>query len=529
MYGRRANVNVLAAALAVAVGCVEPGGGGGEASGSTDGGETTDGGADTGATSGEESESGSEETPGGPILAGDPVVSFHQSQPMVVDIGLSFTRPASATLKVVGDPGARSAVLSDPGPALEQTHRLRGLAPATSTGVEVEVEAEDGALESTTVVFTTLAPLQGFRPTFSVTASGDPAPELRIFDFSRYPMPSDQGLFAIEPSGRTRWYVPRETGGGGPAALPAGVKLLSDGKVAFVQDYGLYVLDELGTEVIAYTGEQLGLAGFHHDVVDLPNGNFMVLSYVFQDVYYPAADETRHVAGDLIVEITDAGEVVWEWDSFDYLDPTRIRDSFFESVPIEDPWAGETAYDWTHGNGIVFDPADDSVLVSMRHQDWILKIDHATGDLLWRLGEEGDLALVDGTWFYHQHSPQWQPDGSLLLYDNGIENPNVPDELERSRSVRYEIDEAMGTATQVWEAVSDYRSGIAGDADRLSNGNVLELHSSVPVNPGQALPMFSHMQEIHPESGDEVWGLVGPVGYMVYRCIVDSRLPGETM
>jgi hypothetical protein len=448
---------------------------------------------------------------------------------MVVDIGLRFARPASATLIVVGDPGARSEVLSGPGPTLEQTHRLRGLAPATSTGVELAVEAEDGGLESATVVFTTLAPLPGFRPAFEVTAGGEPAPELRIFDFSRFPNPDDQGLFAIEPSGRTRWYLPRETGGGGPAALPAGVKLLADGKVAFVQDYTLYVVDELGSEVVAHVGVDLGLAGFHHDVVDLPNGNLMVLSHVFRDVYYPAADETRHVAGDLVVEVTAAGEVVWEWDSFDYLDPMRIRDGYFETVPIDDPWTGEVAYDWTHANSVVFDPADDSILVSMRHQDWILKIDHATGDLLWRLGEEGDFELVEGTWFYHQHSPQWQPDGSLLLYDNGVGNPNLPDDLERSRSVRYEIDEEMGTATQAWEALSDYQSGISGDADRLSNGNILEVHSAVPVNPGQWVPLFSHLREIDSASGDEVWGLVGPDAHMVYRCIASGRLPGESM
>lgn len=528
MCGRRANVNVLAATIAVAVACVGEGGKAAETSGSTSDSDSTDASTGTGESSGEGSESGSEETPEGPILAGDPVVSFHESQPMVVDIGLAFTRPASATLAVVGDPGARTAVISGPGPTLEQTHRLRGLAPATSTGVELAIEAEDGALENTTVAFTTLAPLEGFRPEFPVTAGGEPAPELRIFDLSRFPMQGEQGLFAIEPAGRTRWYLPRETGGGGPAALPVGVKLLGDGKVAFVQDYGLYVVDELGTEVIAYVGQELGLAGFHHDVIQLPSGNFMVLSYAFRDVYYPAVDETRHVAGDLIVEITAAGEVVWEWDSFDYLDPTRIRDSYFSSLPIDDPWTGETAYDWTHGNGVVFDVADDSVLVSMRHQDWILKIDHATGDLLWRLGDEGDFTLMEGTWFYHQHSPQWQPDGSLLLYDNGIQNPNLADELERSRSVRYEIDEEMGTAVQVWEARSSYQSGIAGDADRLSNGNVLEVHSAVPVNPGQGLPVFSHLREIDPESGDEVWGLVGPQGHMVYRCIADGRLPGET-
>jgi hypothetical protein len=38
-----------------------------------------------------------------------------------------------------------------------------------------------------------------------------------------------------------------------------------------------------------------------------------------------------------------------------------------------------------------------------------------------RLGarQRGDFTLESGTWFFHQHSPEWQPDGSLLPYDNG--------------------------------------------------------------------------------------------------------------
>ena len=76
-------------------------------------------------------------------------------------------------------------------------------------------------------------------------------------------------------------------------------------------------------------------------------------------------------------------------------------------------------------------------------------IDRATGDVLWRLGLDGDFALAGATdWFFHQHSPQWQPDGRLLLYDNAVGNPALPmGQTPHSRAKIFELDETTMTAT----------------------------------------------------------------------------------
>jgi hypothetical protein len=262
-------------------------------------------------------------------------------------------------------------------------------------------------------------------------------------------------------------------------------------------------------------------------MIELPNGNFMSLSYSFQDVDYQG-EGTLHVAGDLVVEFTPEGELVWTWDSFDHLDPQRRRDGFFGSLPITDPLTRENAFDWTHANGIVY--ADGIVYVSLRHQDWILAIDHATGELLWRLGDEGDFTLgPDATWFFHQHSPQWQPDASLLVYDNAVGNPDQPDSDAESRAVRYVLDLEAMTASQVWQDDDEvFVSAIAGDADRTSGGHVLRLDSTLSGGlPGRETT-YSRLRELDPErTPNAIWSIDMPLGMFAYRAEPHDRLVGE--
>ena len=88
--------------------------------------------------------------------------------------------------------------------------------------------------------------------------------------------------------------------------------------------------------------------------------------------------------------------------------------------------------DWTHGNAILYSSDDGNLIVSLRHRNWLLKIDYANGsgqgDIIWHLGYQGDFALVGGTdptdWFYAQHGPSFastSTSGSftLAVFDYG--------------------------------------------------------------------------------------------------------------
>jgi hypothetical protein len=288
-------------------------------------------------------------------------------------------------------------------------------------------------------------------------------------------------------------------------------------------------VDELGKSLLDLDPTSIGVAAFHHDALRLPNDNWLLLGHEFADIADPAnPGQTVHVAGDTLVEVSPDGQKTWQWSSFAHLDETRLLGPDNLS-PLVNPQTGQSGIDWTHGNGIVYSAADDSILLSLRHQDWILKIDHQSGNVVWRLGKDGDFTLTSGTWFFHQHSAEWQPDGSLLLYDNGACNPDVPDADEHSRPVRYQLDEAAMTATQVWDETNEpYMSLIAGDADRLANGRILVLDSSLPVDPLQpfTFEIYSRLREVDPATNEWLWTLRTEDNRFVYRSVAIERLPG---
>jgi len=242
----------------------------------------------------------------------------------------------------------------------------------------------------------------------------------------------------------------------------------------------------------------------------------------------------QHVAGDVIVEFTREGEIVWTWNAFDHLDPLRLRESS-DAPPIIDPATGEESLDWTHANGLIYEESTDTVLISFRHQDWILRIDRASSDVVWRLGDEGDFTLAESSrWFFHPHSPEWQDDGTLLLYDNGVGNLMPPAEGIRSRAVRFEVDDVAMTASVVWEDdEAPFVSPVAGDADRMPGGHLLVLDSTIvtsmdPDDPTQ-IEIETRLREVDESaSPTRIWSIVTTTNQFAYRATAHARLPGMT-
>ena len=86
-------------------------------------------------------------------------------------------------------------------------------------------------------------------------------------------------------------------------------------------------------------------------------------------------------------------------------------------------------YDNEHANAILEDPRDNSIVVSIRHQDAVIKFTR-NGQLKWILGPHANwgaqwqkyLLTPVGTpfeWQYAQHAPELTPQGTLLVYDDG--------------------------------------------------------------------------------------------------------------
>ena len=114
--------------------------------------------------------------------------------------------------------------------------------------------------------------------------------------------------------------------------------------------------------------------------------------------------------------------------------------------------------------GGFYNPPDDSVIVSVRHQDAVIKLSRETGELVWILGTHagwGDRwkayllnPVGEFEWPYHQHAARTTRDGLLLLFDNGNDRAwppetRTPDKEAYSRAVEFKIDEEQGTVEQV--------------------------------------------------------------------------------
>ena len=520
---------LIGATMLVGVACGDDLSGGTEADGSSDGTGSTGGAgapATTAPTSTASSTAASSSTgpaesssSGGGLSTLDAEVTLYPEQPMVVDVTLvgDAALPDDLQLTHDLDPGVRIAMLDNPD-ARSRVFRVRGLAPTTKHGLT----ATAGDISSA-FAFTTEAALPGFIPSFEVNGASAGDGPLRMFDLIPFPAFDTSSIFVIDASGQTRFHFGRPSGAlPGPDSVFAAAKLRDDGTILAVLDNAVLVLDEFGHEVLRLNDEDIGVIGLHHDVLELDNGNFLSLAYSFQSVDYPDVGPTL-TAGDVVAEFTPQGDLVWQWDSFDDLDPQYITEPVTGGPVIIHPQTGELAYDWTHANGIVLSPDGTSVIVSVRHQDWLVSIDRSSGDMQWRLGPGGDFSLSEGDWFYHPHSPQWQDDGSLLLYDNGVGRPDVP---ETARVVRYALDLDALTAAELWEDDDQsFSSPFAGDCDTLPrSGNILVTDSAIFTDRA----ITPRIRELDPDADPmTVWELGFPPGHFAYRATANGRLVGE--
>ncbi|MEM9658115.1 MAG: aryl-sulfate sulfotransferase, partial [Planctomycetota bacterium] len=286
-----------------------------------------------------------------------------------------------------------------------------------------------------------------------------------------------------------------------------------------------------------------GVNIFHHDQQRLPNGNYLVLDQADVTIdNFPTSDADRHaptesriVRQDVIHEFTPAGEVINSWSLLEMLDPVRIGYGVVKEPPAPQ--------DWSHSNAVVYDASDDSIIVSVRHQDAVIKFDKSTGDLKWILGTHEawgpqfrpylltPIGGDDFEWPFHTHSPQILPDDpsaphglddldklTLLIHDNGNNraipfDPALPDEENYTRAVEYRINEQDMTIEQTWAYGKDAEqilySPTAGDADWMPvTNNVLIGFAGPTFIDGESQPgRNAHIVEVD-RSGKVVFQLV---------------------
>jgi arylsulfate sulfotransferase len=248
---------------------------------------------------------------------------------------------------------------------------------------------------------------------------------------------------------------------------------------------------------------------FHHSAIALPNGHWVMLA-AYDKTFTNLQGTTGNtsVVGDAIVDVDQKGNPDWVWNTFDHLDINR-RPMYFP--------------DWTHSNGLLYSADDHNLLLSMRHQNWIIKINfldgHGSGAVMWHLGEGGDFKLVGGTdptdWFYAQHgfsffSPNTTGVFRLGLMDNGNDRmfptgPVLCKPLAPSSPSCYstipviEVNESNMTATLVthYKPPPAQFTFFGGNAELLANG---DIHANFGSAVGGGI-----VQELSPDASQVLW------------------------
>jgi len=337
--------------------------------------------------------------------------------------------------------------------------------------------------------------------------------------------------FVTDLEGNVIWYY---NPGNGSSITP--MKLMDNGD--FLLGVGdLREIDLAGNTVRSVTTAQVNqslqangysftISVFHHDVIVLPNGHWIALAnYTVPSSQVPGyTGPTADILGDALIDIDLDGNVAWAWSAFDHLDPNRH--------PIFFP-------DWTHSNAIIY-TSDGNLLVSMRHQGWILKIDYANGsgagDILWKLGYQGDFTLAggdDSDWFFAQHYPNIENiNGSVMtmsIMDNGDFRvaPGGTGQCSNncySRATVFQVDEATRLATLLWQDSPGLFSAWGGSIGTLSNGNV-EFDLCDIVTPA-GTPASQVMEVTNTANPQTVWqlNLAGINAYRAFR--IPSLYPG---
>ena len=196
----------------------------------------------------------------------------------------------------------------------------------------------------------------------------------------------------------------------------------------------------------------------HHDARKLRNGNVLLLclaplpAAIARRVQggLPGTEANGVIYADYLLEMTTSGDVVWQWRSWEHMEPERY--------PITPQ---DLRREWTHGNTVA-ETAEGNILVSFRNISTVVMIERPSGNIIWQIG---------GPPLAQQHDPRPLPNGNILIFDNGTHRHDNPVTFSRVIEVDPRTSEIVWRYTDqsIFEFFSPYISG----AQRLANGNTL--------------------------------------------------------
>ena len=285
-----------------------------------------------------------------------------------------------------------------------------------------------------------------------------------------------------------------------------------------------------GNKVWEYRMYTPGKEVSHHTYEVMPNGNYLLLGWEYKSYDEAIAkgldpnyggrclfkdgltSNKLHIDGiwpDFIREVDHDGKTVWEWHVWDHLG--KGKDKFDINVfcppSVERVYAGP---DWTHFNGVAYNPETDQIAVTSRNLGEVYIIDKKTGNIVYRWGNPANYGegkfpsgyYDDGdTELFGPHAPDWTSDTTVSIFDNGDAR------LSANYSRAVEVDVTTGKIVWQWRPAdvgttpSNFYTATQGGCQKLPNGNWL----ITSTNTG------GHTIEVTPDK-EIVWEFINPLG-----------------
>jgi arylsulfate sulfotransferase len=388
--------------------------------------------------------------------------------PLTAQLSLTSRQSGRLRLVVHGRHGTASDLthqFADEGTV--HTVPILGLYPDYANNVTVELVDPSGQVLADTALSIQTAALPPDMPTSLVTTAPTGTLGGNFTLVSNFSASAPQMPLIVDNYGDIRWLLDyRKLPDLAQLSYDCGISRLRNGNYCFGDKTTslLFEVDVYGNII-----NRWNMAGytFHHELYEKPDGNFLVTANKTGSIH-PDGSATNE---DYVIEVDrHANRVVQEWDLKQSLDENRHA---LEPDPV----------DWFHANAVLYDPSDNTIIVSGRYQGvakltyenhvkWLLAPHRGWGTshqgqdlsqlLLAPLTAGGqaitDTAVVNGSanhpdfeWNWYQHSVQLMPNGDLLLFDNGANRNFIRDaHAHYSRAVVYRLDPAARTVQQIW-------------------------------------------------------------------------------
>lgn len=163
----------------------------------------------------------------------------------------------------------------------------------------------------------------------------------------------------------------------------------------------------------------------HHDIIKDKDNNYMIVNFVPEvfDLTSIGGLKEHTVFGDGYTVISPEGNIKSKWDCFTEINPLTDLPNVLENNHDED---------WIHANSIGYD-SDGNYYMSFNNTSEMWKIDHKTGDVLYRVGEHGNIKLSTEYYADGLHAVRPITPDEVLVLDNGMEKG-------RNRALIYSVD-----------------------------------------------------------------------------------------